>query len=814
MELVENDYWWKTLVLDGPGVSAALAAEVEVAQPQGFLQQVQAQAVERVGDKVHVRILYPLIDDGRYDPSHGIWNGAWEMGQYQFKVKLRSHGEVVAEDAMDLDPHTFFPFDRMYIAVDARPQFIECAPRQMLYMNEDEASFMIRIRNHRVTRCNVEIDVTGNENATRLAGPWHFALNDHFQQQNFSTNGWGTGEYWIRIRTLVDGQPVGPYCIRKFWKQVTSEQPPPAVVELCGYPEVMVDGYSFEEVTDIQFVPNTLDKTPDAPLVSPTEPHEEEMLRVASLNWSQEARRYECVYSNFGGRVEREDTAEQRKHLKMLLISDDGGNWEKPNLGLVEYEGSKDNNIVADDRNHPSPRDLEKVHDIEHAQFRFYDAEKDGPVNLDNVFVASGKQHFPFACKSLQRGKGGQDLARAEAGQAKELREDGLGVMPSEQGDLNDPHTFRPSGGEHWPFEKRGDEYLVLTRKPLFYLGVGMDLMHTTESIRCHVEDVGRKRLLYYFRPGAPAYPPHGATYDNMHLALRCLGVIWTDDGLNYHRQFVLGPDAHDRIGSQFYSMGMLQKFDTLGDAPGRPVLDKCLSKINQAFPRRNLYLGSTLLHWGLEQTQAPELIWTRDFLHFRRFRLHRRSMIENGVGGTYDHGMIRESYKYHEFDGQWWYHFTAVNTRHNGYGYMARWKSIEDLREKFPNHAEGPYFDTWEGDFIGGKQTKYLPAVARCKPYRLACAEPVDVHGRLVTRLLRVDGSMLRINAQTDPGGGIEVELEDESGRPLFDCPYHFEGDEVAETVADISAWVGQQIRIRFNLDRARLYAFEIVAD
>ena len=102
MELVENDYWWKTLVLDGPGVSAALAAEVEVAQPQGFVQQVQAQAVERVGDKVHVRILYPLIDDGRYDPSHGIWNGAWEMGQYQFKVKLRSHGEVVAEDAMDL----------------------------------------------------------------------------------------------------------------------------------------------------------------------------------------------------------------------------------------------------------------------------------------------------------------------------------------------------------------------------------------------------------------------------------------------------------------------------------------------------------------------------------------------------------------------------------------------------------------------------------------------------------------------------------------------------------------------------------------
>ena len=33
-------------------------------------------------------------------------------------------------------------------------------------------------------------------------------------------------------------------------------------------------------------------------------------------------------------------------------------------------------------------------------------------------------------------------------------------------------------------------------------------------------------------------------------------------------------------------------------------MLDKCLSKINQAFPRRNLYLGTTLLHWGIEQTR------------------------------------------------------------------------------------------------------------------------------------------------------------------------------------------------------------------
>ena len=146
---------------------------------------------------------------------------------------------------------------------------------------------------------------------------------------------------------------------------------------------------------------------------------------------------------------------------------------------------------------------------------------------------------------------------------------------------------------------------------------------------------------------------------------------MWTDDGITYHRQFVLAPDGYDRLGTQFYAMGLLQRFGTLGDAPGRPVLDKGLHKINQAFPQRNLYLGSVLVHWGIEQTQEPELIWTRDLLHFKRFTTHRHSLIEASGPGTYNCGMIRDRYMYSECAGEWWYHYTAINTRHNGYGIM-----------------------------------------------------------------------------------------------------------------------------------------------
>ena len=344
----------------------------------------------------------------------------------------------------------------------------------------------------------------------------------------------------------------------------------------------------------------------------------------------------------------------------------------------------------------------------------------------------------------------------------------------------------------------------------MLYLGIGMDLMHTTESMRCHVERVGtRRRLFWYFRPGSPAYPPHGAECDNMHMCLRCLGVMWTDDGLTYHRRFALGPDAFDRTGTQFYAMGMLQRFGTSGDAVGRPVLDKLDGKINQAFVDRTLYLGSALLHHGIEQTQDPELIWTRDLLHFHRFRDGRRPLVERGPGGSFDCGMLRDRYRYVERNGEWLYAYVGVNTRHNGYGIMAGdFRDAADLRERRPSHALASYFSTWEGHLADGRATRYLPALAHGRAYRVAHAEPDDVEGVLTTGLLRVGQPELRINAATERGGSIVVRVEDEEGRPLRD-PVRFEGDSVDAPVVPLDGLRGRPVRIHFELVRARLYAF-----
>ena len=770
-----------TVAVDGVTARAAprLHATLHARQPCGYRQRAQAIAVRAERAAVQATFRYPMIDDGRYDPPPGVARPKlWVMGEYRFRVVLADGGETVAEDTLAVDPHDYFPRNHKNVmACDASTQCISCAPRQSLYLDEPEAAIWLSIRRHRVSQARVAVDVTRREGSEPLAGPWRFTLDDRPREHRFAIDGWGDGEYWVRTRMLQDGRPIGAYSVRKFWVQRPAEKPRPATLALGGVPEVLVDDYSFEAVEGMRFLPAALDNAP-GPMIASTEPHENRGLYIESIDWSAERERYECVYRNALETWEDAPTGASRKHLRMLAVSADGVRWEKPSLGRFAYAGSTDNNILRDETGDPTTEEGHLAADLAKATFRFYDAERDGPVDLAGVFISGLKGPFPFEAPGLA-------AARARG--------------------------FDPQRGEYWPFWRRGDEYLVLTEEPLLYSGQGMDLRHTTETIRASVEVVdagGIRRLLFYFRPASPSYPPHDADWDNQPMSLRCLAVLWTDDGVTYRRRFVIGPDAFDPIGTEFYSMGFLQRFEGHGDLDGRPVIDMTNSKINHSFRPRNLYLGSTLLHWGTDQTQAPELIWTRDFITFHRFRDRRRSLVALGEGGSFDAGMVRERYCYFEFDGWWWYYYTGINTRHNGYGIMARHPSLEDVREKAWNQRRAPYFSTWEGHFADGKATAYLPALARLRPYRMAFAEPEDVRGSLLTAPIRVEQDHLQLNAQTEPDGSVLCEVTDTAGRTLRG-PAAFSGDQADAKVADLSELRGQAVRLRFTVERARLFAF-----
>jgi len=90
---------------------------------------------------------------------------------------------------------------------------------------------------------------------------------------------------------------------------------------------------------------------------------------------------------------------------------------------------------------------------------------------------------------------------------------------------------------------------------------------------------------------------------------------------------------------------------------------------------------------------------------------------------------------------------------------------------------------------------------------------------GELLTKPFTFTGSKLELNFASSAAGGIQVELQDESGKALpgfslEDCPPVF-GDSVERGVTwtkggDVSSLVGRPVRLRFVLKDADLFALQ----
>jgi hypothetical protein len=100
---------------------------------------------------------------------------------------------------------------------------------------------------------------------------------------------------------------------------------------------------------------------------------------------------------------------------------------------------------------------------------------------------------------------------------------------------------------------------------------------------------------------------------------------------------------------------------------------------------------------------------------------------------------------------------------------------------------------------------------------HRIASASAGAGGGEFTTRPVTFDGSRLILNYATSGAGSVQVELQDEAGKPLAgyalaDMPPLFgdELDAVAEwkSGADLSSLAGKPLRLRFVLQDANVYA------
>ena len=944
MQVTQSDYMTQVLRLYMPGDLAHwghLTARVNATQPSGYAQQFET-AVDIRGKHVEVALRYPLMDDGAWEQSNQPKSALseatpnFEMGTYSFRVQLLSDGSPIVAETVEFDQDQLYAnSSTSRLRHDFPPGFIECAPLRTICIDHDEIPISVRLKTERVPTCRIRIDVATRHGVNSLVEPVELDLRDEPQIVTFEHAGWERGEYWIRVQVVEGGQTVGPYMVRKFWKEVIGPDVAPVPPLRIGNSlQYLVDGWLFEEVQGIDFRPMSYDPNPNQPAVVMDKPWEFGAFQMGSLRYDHDEQLYRLEYTcnpmvyrrrGFGWRLLAHDLASEESQrtdqrrglgsgvrrrivsvaqrdpvgggraedpletayqdmLQRLLVagtpvqefnvppegcayailndprpvteretnhvmlavpsknpddelpfpddidesdiqvfamypedlnrpeyvclatSSDGVHWHKPELGRVEFHGSKANNIlgaIEDVIRDAAYEDVTAAITLEatRAEFRFrmYDAARDGPVDMDKVFMALIAQGRNFKIDFMWP----DDFASSE---------DTLG--------------FTPVLRSYYPMLYAGnDEYLFLSDRPLIHLGPGMDLMHSSETIRHQAERLDDHTIFWYYRPSSPGYPPHNMPWDNSQGPLRNLAVMWTDDGVHFHKRFCVTPDEFDPRGMQFYNMGLITELPASFE--GRTML-RHSSSPGVAVKRGEMYVAELRCYDGALQRQYPELMWSRDLMHWHRFAHNRAPLVNLGEkDGDYNWGMYFQDlsfYAYKDEHGRdaWWLSNVAVSSRHNHHTVGFRYAALERLQADNPHYSESPFFVDWETLWRRGQQMRYYPFFTHIAPGRLAYATPTNGSGELTTHSMQFDGRALVLNAQVEVGGSIRVEALDADDRPIdgfaLDDSTPFAGDAVDYrpewATRQLAELEGRPVKFRILLDRAKLFTLRIEGD
>ena len=151
--------------------------------------------------------------------------------------------------------------------------------------------------------------------------------------------------------------------------------------------------------------------------------------------------------------------------------------------------------------------------------------------------------------------------------------------------------------------------------------------------------------------------------------------------------------------------------------------------------------------------------------------------------------------------------------------GHLHGANNLEEFKKKCPYMEMAPFFTGWEEIYEEAANAVTLPGLARCKAGRLAHVEPAGRRGEFTTHPLILEGVSIFINAKTQRGGSIGVEVQDAEGNvlPGFELAacHKFLDDRVAHRIrwerASIQELYGRVVKLRFVLAGARLYSFHI---
>jgi hypothetical protein len=124
----------------------------------------------------------------------------------------------------------------------------------------------------------------------------------------------------------------------------------PGLISIGSKKQLFVDDFLIESLTNTKRVLNAAEKAEGNPVIRPDRPWEGNDVRVSHLVYEPKEQQLKMWYSTTTYRARRGakeiEVVGEGGGAVCLATSKDGIVWEKPNLGLVEFRGSKANNIL------------------------------------------------------------------------------------------------------------------------------------------------------------------------------------------------------------------------------------------------------------------------------------------------------------------------------------------------------------------------------------------------------------------------------------------------------------------------------------
>ena len=361
-------------------------------------------------------------------------------------------------------------------------------------------------------------------------------------------------------------------------------------------------------------------------------------------------------------------------------------------------------------------------------QYRFYDPEKDGPVQLNQLL-----------CEF---------------------------ISPSAKGTIGydnyDWNVMRPSPAHVWTvWYKSPGEALIVGKNSLIsgFPPVG-NLEAPNSGSDLHfgqwLSDDG-KTLYFGFGRHLIRYAPYRAEYDNMPDRARIVGIWRTTDGINWEQGYVAPPDK------------------------SKPKADQHYGGNNIRLPHgAGLRIAILYRYSAYYQQISWEVIYSWDGFRWTRFQ-REPQLLANGPLGSWYHcgGYVKEFALEHNgkcYQLMNWvndhYHFQSeivhgsVNKiDHMTGAYMKNRYGVRNL-EKWPFFKE--HFDnSWDKLAEHTRNAKSSVGIMEYRYDGFFYASAKDEEARMLTKPIKADGG-LKMNAAIHDGGYIEVTLLDMQGNAI----------------------------------------------